>query len=431
MSYLSNLLPYLPSLSGKQVLQANPCAITTRVLNEQLVESVTVLNAKQQQTESSTTSSNVIYLENDIASFNNSSKFDLIYAVDLKLVDLESESLLNVVDKSLSTLSSNGLFLVVESFSSGNMTPIDFISLIQSKIVELNAAQYGYDLVFAKPDANNNNQMSFLFTKIVLENHHGFKTLKEFMDHKQYTRNGVLRYEKIFGAGFVSTGGIDTTTQFLAELDLKPGQRVLDVGCGIGGGDFLMAEKYGVSVTGIDLSSNMIGIAWDRATQHSNLNVKFEISDATKNKFPNEYFDLIYSRDTLLHVKDKQSLFALFKQWLKPNGKVFITDYCCGPKPWSDEFTTYVDQRGYNLLTVPEYGKLFEDLNFSKVVATDVTNMFVDCLNNELDKFEKMKQDFVEEFSAEDFNYLIDGWKAKKVRCAEGHQRWGKFYCEK
>lgn len=69
--------------------------------------------------------------------------------------------------------------------------------------------------------------MSFLFTKIVLENHHGFKTLKEFMDHKQYTRNGVLRYEKIFGAGFVSTGGIDTTTQFLAELDLKPGQRVL------------------------------------------------------------------------------------------------------------------------------------------------------------------------------------------------------------
>lgn len=192
-----------------------------------------------------------------------------------------------------------------------------------------------------------------------------------------------------------------------------------------------MAEKYGVSVTGIDLSSNMIGIAWDRATQHSNLNVKFEISDATKNKFPNEYFDLIYSRDTLLHVKDKQSLFALFKQWLKPNGKVFITDYCCGPKPWSDEFTTYVDQRGYNLLTVPEYGKLFEDLNFSKVVATDVTNMFVDCLNNELDKFEKMKQDFVEEFSAEDFNYLIDGWKAKKVRCAEGHQRWGKFYCEK
>jgi phosphoethanolamine N-methyltransferase len=53
--------------------------------------------------------------------------------------------------------------------------------------------------------------MSILFVKIQLENHNGFKTLKEFMDNKQYTRNGVLRYEKIFGEGFVSTGGIDTT----------------------------------------------------------------------------------------------------------------------------------------------------------------------------------------------------------------------------
>lgn len=69
--------------------------------------------------------------------------------------------------------------------------------------------------------------MSIMLTKIILENHHGFKTLNEFMDHKQYTRNGVLRYEKIFGAGFVSTGGADTTTEFLNELNLKPGQRVL------------------------------------------------------------------------------------------------------------------------------------------------------------------------------------------------------------
>ena len=63
--------------------------------------------------------------------------------------------------------------------------------------------------------------------KIKLENHNGFKTLKEFMDNKQYTRNGVLIYEKIFGPGFISTGGLETTQKFLAELDLKPNQKVL------------------------------------------------------------------------------------------------------------------------------------------------------------------------------------------------------------
>lgn len=50
-------------------------------------------------------------------------------------------------------------------------------------------------------------------------------------------------------------------------LKLKPEERVLDVGCGIGGGDFLMAEKYGVYVHGIDLSVNMVLIALERAAE--------------------------------------------------------------------------------------------------------------------------------------------------------------------
>ena len=34
---------------------------------------------------------------------------------------------------------------------------------------------------------------------------------QQFLDAKQYSRNGILRYEKIFGRNFVSTGGEDTT----------------------------------------------------------------------------------------------------------------------------------------------------------------------------------------------------------------------------
>ncbi len=53
--------------------------------------------------------------------------------------------------------------------------------------------------------------MCFLFSKKKVENFHGFNTLKEFLDHKQYTTNGILRYERIFGSGFISTGGKETT----------------------------------------------------------------------------------------------------------------------------------------------------------------------------------------------------------------------------
>ena len=39
----------------------------------------------------------------------------------------------------------------------------------------------------------------------------GFDTFQQFLDAKQYSRNSILRYEKIFGRNFVSTGGKDTT----------------------------------------------------------------------------------------------------------------------------------------------------------------------------------------------------------------------------
>lgn len=54
------------------------------------------------------------------------------------------------------------------------------------------------------------------------------------------------RYEKIYGPGFVSTGGKETTESFLDQLGLKASQRVLDAGCGIGGATFLMSQVRSV-----------------------------------------------------------------------------------------------------------------------------------------------------------------------------------------
>jgi len=94
----------------------------------------------------------------------------------------------------------------------------------------------------------------------------------------------------------------ETTKEFVGKLELKPGQKVLDVGCGIGGGDFYMAENFDVEVVGIDLSINMISFALERAIGLK-CSVEFEVADCTTKTYPDNTFDVIYSRDTILHIQ--------------------------------------------------------------------------------------------------------------------------------
>ncbi|TMW66663.1 hypothetical protein Poli38472_013975 [Pythium oligandrum] len=261
-------------------------------------------------------------------------------------------------------------------------------------------------------------------------------TFQNFLDNQQYSNASITRYEKIFGSGYVSTGGQVTTTEFVARLDLKPGQRVLDVGCGIGGGDFYMANTFGVSVHGIDLSTNMVTRAIEQfSTQHvprDGNDVQFEICDATTTAFAPGTFDAIYSRDTILHIEDKRALFTKFFQWLKPGGKVLFSDYCCGDdKPPSDRFKAYVKKRGYVLFSPRQYGQLLEDVGFTSVVAEDRTDQFVAVLQDELARTYEQKTAFIQDTSEADFNDIVQGWEAKLTRCADGDQKWGLFLATK
>ncbi|KAG6496062.1 hypothetical protein ZIOFF_043910 [Zingiber officinale] len=273
----------------------------------------------------------------------------------------------------------------------------------------------------------NQNQVCWVWQKVKSDDDRGFQ---RFLDNVQYKNSGILRYEHVFGAGFVSTGGIETTKEFVAKLELKPGQKVLDVGCGIGGGNFYMAENFKVDVVGIDLSINMISLALERAIGLK-CSVEFEVADCTKKTYPDNTFDVIYSRDTILHIQDKPSLFKSFFKWLKPGGKVLISDYCKKSGTPSEDFAKYIKQRGYDLHDVEAYGKMLEDAGFDEVIAEDRTNQFLEVLQRELGAVEKGKEAFIQDFSQEDYDEIVNGWKAKLKRSSVGEQRWGLFIAKK
>merc|ERR1712211_211747 len=188
-----------------------------------------------------------------------------------------------------------------------------------------------------------------------------------------------MGYERIFGKTYVSVGGEHTTRKFTEQLNLRENMKVLDIGCGIGGSAFYMARRFGVDVYGVDLSKNMIGIAEDYRSQPE------LIEPEVKHRV--QFYNVVYSRDTILHIKDKLDLFNKFFSTLKSGGKVFISDYCKGDKVLSEKFVTYVKGRDYKLHTVKDYGKILEEAGFVDVKAVDTTDLMMDMLKTELEKF--------------------------------------------
>lgn len=259
-------------------------------------------------------------------------------------------------------------------------------------------------------------------------------TTQECLDKKLYTEKAILIFERIFGHTWVSTGGEKTTKEFLYKLNLEPGKKVLDVGCGTGGGTFCMARYYGTNVHAVDLSANMIDIAKDRlANENEDMQRKitFDVVDVTKVEYENESYDVIYSRDTILHIADKEALYRKLYSWLKPGGILFVTDYCTNDQPHSQQFLNYSEGRGYDLRSVKGYGKLIEQAGFKEVQASDITDTFVETINDELKFMASTRKAFIKDYSEKDYTEITDGWKNKLIYCSAGDLAWGMFLAKK
>ena len=75
-----------------------------------------------------------------------------------------------------------------------------------------------------------------------------------------------------------------------------------------------MANTFDVEVVGIDLSVNMISFALEQSIGLQ-CNVEFEVADCTTKTYPDNSFDVIYSRDTILHIQVRPHPFLRPLQW--------------------------------------------------------------------------------------------------------------------
>lgn len=112
------------------------------------------------------------------------------------------------------------------------------------------------------------------------------------------------------------------------KLSLPSGSLLLDAGCGEGNTAVYLAEKHHYKVTGIDLINRFVDIAREKAKKLGVANLtKFEVGDYSEIETPKDYFDGIYTMETLVHVKKYKTALKNFFKALKHGGRLVLFEY--------------------------------------------------------------------------------------------------------
>ena len=125
------------------------------------------------------------------------------------------------------------------------------------------------------------------------------------------------------------------TTLALERAAPRPGERVVDIGCGCGATTIALAERVGPAglVMGIDVSALMLARAAERLPPGSP--IRLVEADATTYRFPAGEFDLLFSRFGVMFFAEPERSFANLRTALRPGGRmVFACFRTPKENPW-------------------------------------------------------------------------------------------------
>ena len=115
-------------------------------------------------------------------------------------------------------------------------------------------------------------------------------------------------------------------------LDLPPGARVLDAGCGRGHVAMRLAAEFGYRVHGVDLLAGDVARARAEAARRGlGALVGFEVGDYADLPVPDAHFDGAFTLETLVHAPDAAAALAEFARVLAPGGRLALFEYSVAP----------------------------------------------------------------------------------------------------
>lgn len=204
----------------------------------------------------------------------------------------------------------------------------------------------------------------------------------------EYDDTAIRFLEALWGEGYLSPGGPEEVDRVVAGIALA-GKCVLDVGCGAGGVTMHLATVHGSGhVTGFDVEAPVIEAARRRAEALGLTDrVSFVLGAPGPLPFADASFDVVFSKDALLHVLDKDALFSEIFRVLKPGGVFAASNWMIGHdgEP-SAEMKAYVTAEGLSFaMASPErYKAAMRRAGFADVTHLDRNPWYREVAREEL-----------------------------------------------
>jgi ubiquinone/menaquinone biosynthesis C-methylase UbiE len=251
-------------------------------------------------------------------------------------------------------------------------------------------------------------------------------TMKDVQD--VYDGPGGLLWEMCMTEQ-IHSGGAAATEVLARALDLKAGQHVLDICSALGAPARHIAGKYGVKVTGLDMTKTMLAKAKER-TQAAKLDhlITFVEGDAIDLPFHKDTFDVIWGQEAWCYVTDKPRLMEEAFRVAKPGAKIGFTDWVITGRINDDELGPLLESMSFPYLeTFQGWQDIMRQNGFTVLNAKDETEDYARCFDDYANIVRNGKDTIIKTFGPDLFAFaenLVGMWR----KAAHEHKVGRGFY---
>jgi 2-polyprenyl-3-methyl-5-hydroxy-6-metoxy-1,4-benzoquinol methylase len=192
---------------------------------------------------------------------------------------------------------------------------------------------------------------------------------------QEYDDKLIALLEGLWGEGFMSPGGTAEVDRYLDGIDLSK-LSVLDIGCGLGGVDLHLAREHGAArVIGIDIDPALIERCNQLAEKYqATEQLQFRCVEPGPLVFEAASFDIVTSKDSIIHIADKYELARDIFRILEPGGWFVASDWLAGYENQpSAEMQAYLEAEGlgFDLASAATYSAALQAAGFGDIGIVD------------------------------------------------------------